>query len=232
MIAKLPDLDEWKKYFLHNEGNIQKITWSDNHFLSKEEKECISSSIAKFQLGEYSEGKKLIDFCENYAQRYKDKTIKQITNLFIREEQAHSYILKRFMDSNNIATLERHWTDNLFRLIRSLAGYELSITVLITAEIIALTYYDALSKATQSKLLKNICLKIIDPWFLELDTDSKKEILKSFFSLLEDKKAAYDINHYPSAPPGIRIWGGGTIEKSNIELLLPWLDWAWEYIKK
>ena len=51
-------------------------------------------------------------------------------------------------------------------------------------------------------------------------------------SLLEDKKAAYDINHYPSAPPGIRIWGGGTIEKSNIELLLPWLDWAWEYIKK
>ena len=162
MIAKLPDLDEWKKYFLHNEGNIQKITWSDNHFLSKEEKECISISIAKFQLGEYSEGKKLIDFCENYAQRYKDKTIKQITNLFIREEQAHSYILKRFMDSNNIATLERHWTDNLFRSIRSLAGYELSITVLITAEIIALTYYDALSKATQSKLLKNICLKIIE----------------------------------------------------------------------
>ena len=66
------------------------------------------------------------------------------------------------MDSNNIATLERHWTDNLFRSIRSLAGYELSITVLITAEIIALTYYDALSKATQSKLLKNICLKIIE----------------------------------------------------------------------
>ena len=92
----------------------------------------------------------------------KDKTIEQITNLFIREEQAHSYILKRFMDSNNIATLERHWTDNLFRSIRSLAGYELSITVLITAEIIALTYYDALSKATQSKLLKNICLKIIE----------------------------------------------------------------------
>ena len=162
MIAKLPDLDEWKKYFLHNQGNIKKITWSDNHFLSKEERECISRSIAKFQLGEYSEGKKLIDFCENYAQRYEDKTIKQITNLFIREEQGHSYILKRFMDSNNIATLERHWTDNLFRSIRSLAGYELSITVLITAEIIALSYYEALSKATQSKLLKNICLKIIE----------------------------------------------------------------------
>ena len=78
----------------------------------------------------------------------------------------------------------------------------------------------------------SICLKIIDPWFLKLTSDSKKEILQSFFSVLEEKEAAYDINHYPSAPPGIRIWGGGTVEKSNIELLLPWLDWAWEYIKK
>ena len=162
LISKLPDLDEWKDYFLNNKSNLQKIVWSDNNLLSKDERECISSSIAKFQLGEYSEGKNLKDFCEKYAQQYEDKTIIEITNLFIREEQAHSYILKRFMDSNNIATLERHWTDNLFRSIRSLAGYELSITVLITAEIIALTYYDALSKATQSKLLKNICLKIIE----------------------------------------------------------------------
>ena len=76
----------------------------------------------------------------------------------------------------------------------------------------------------------SICLKIIDPWFIKLDADNKKETLQKFFSLLEEKGAAYDINHYPSAPPGIRIWGGGTIEKSNIELLLPWLDWAWKNI--
>ena len=88
------------------------------------------------------------------------------------------------------------------------------------------------SSIFSSCLSTSICLKIIDPWFLQLSTDSKKEILKSFFSLLEEKEAAYDINHYPSAPPGIRIWGGGTVESSNIELLLPWLDWAWEYIEK
>ena len=161
MLEKLPDLTEWKNYFLNNESNLHKIDWSENHLLSKGERECISKSIAKFQLGEYSEGKKLIDFSEKYAQKHDDKIIKQITTLFIKEEQAHSYILKRFMESNNIATLKKDWTDNLFRFIRGLAGYELSITVLITAEIIALTYYDALSKATGNKLLKKICLKII-----------------------------------------------------------------------
>ncbi len=123
MILKLPNLDYWKDYFLQNQSNLQKIHWNDNDVLSEEERKCISVSIAKFQLGEYSEGKKLMDFCEKYVQKYEDKTIKQITTLFIKEEQAHSYLLKRFMESNNIDTLKKDWTDNLFRLIRIIAGY-------------------------------------------------------------------------------------------------------------
>ena len=78
----------------------------------------------------------------------------------------------------------------------------------------------------------SICLKIVDPWFLEKEVSEQKNILKSYFDLLEEKEAAYDINHYPSAPLGIRIWGGGTIELSNIKLLLPWLDWAWKNLPK
>ena len=93
-------------------------------------------------------------------------------------------------------------------------------------------WIEFLAKNKDIRSSTSICLKIIDPWFLKLSTDNKKEILQRFFSLLEEKEAAYDINHYPSAPPGIRIWGGGTVETSNIELLLPWLDWAWEYIEK
>ena len=142
--------------------NLQKITWNYQDLLSKKEKDCISSSIAKFQLGEYSEGQKLIEFCDKYSRKYEDKILKKITALFIKEEQAHSYILKRFMKLNNIAILKSDWTDNIFRLIRSISGYELSITVLITAEIISLTYYRALSKATKNNLLKDICLKIIE----------------------------------------------------------------------
>ena len=162
MIVKLSDLNEWENYFLKNKLNLQKITWNYQDLLSKKEKDCISSSIAKFQLGEYSEGQKLIEFCDKYSRKYEDKILKRITALFIKEEQAHSYILKRFMKLNNIAILKSDWTDNIFRLIRSISGYELSITVLITAEIISLTYYRALSKATKNNLLKDICLKIIE----------------------------------------------------------------------
>ena len=84
----------------------------------------------------------------------------------------------------------------------------------------------------ESAVTKMAIMRLEDVDFESDISNIKKEILKSFFSLLEEKEAAYDINHYPSAPPGIRIWGGGTVETSNIELLLPWLDWAWEYIEK
>ena len=77
----------------------------------------------------------------------------------------------------------------------------------------------------------SICLKIKDKWFLEKNEEEKKSILKSFHKILESNKVAYDINSYGSAPLGLRIWGGGTIEQKDIELLLPWIDWTWEEIK-
>jgi phosphoserine aminotransferase len=71
-----------------------------------------------------------------------------------------------------------------------------------------------------------ICLKIVAPWFTGLSPDGQAKAAKQLASLLEKQGVAYDIGAYRDAPPGLRIWGGATIETSDIEALLPWLDHA------
>lgn len=77
----------------------------------------------------------------------------------------------------------------------------------------------------------SICLKVVDPWFTALDDDTQKAKLKSITSLLDKEGVAYDIGSYATAPAGFRIWGGATVESSDIAALLPWLDWAYASVR-
>jgi phosphoserine aminotransferase len=77
----------------------------------------------------------------------------------------------------------------------------------------------------------SICLKIVDPAYKALSEDTQAEIAKKIASVLESEKAAYDIGSYRDAPAGLRIWGGATVETSDIKALLPWLDWAYAETK-
>jgi len=82
----------------------------------------------------------------------------------------------------------------------------------------------AADPATRSNT--SVCLKVIDPAIAGLPAEAQAAFAKAIASLLEREKVAYDIGAYRDAPPGLRIWCGATIEKSDVEALTHWLDFA------
>jgi phosphoserine aminotransferase len=87
-------------------------------------------------------------------------------------------------------------------------------------------WVDFLAEDAATRSCTSICLKIVAPWFTALDAAGQADAAKRIASLLEKEGVAYDIASYRDAPPGLRIWGGATVETSDISALLPWLDWA------
>lgn len=77
----------------------------------------------------------------------------------------------------------------------------------------------------------SICLKVVDPAYTSLSPEDQQKHIKSMVSALEKAGAAYDIGAYRDAPPGLRIWGGATVDTADIEALLPWLDWAYAEVR-
>jgi len=94
------------------------------------------------------------------------------------------------------------------------------------------SWADFLAKDAASRSNTSICLVIKDPAYTGMAKEDQEKHAKSLVSLLDKEGAAFDIGAYRDAPAGLRIWGGATVDTADIEALLPWLDWAYEEVKK
>ena len=72
----------------------------------------------------------------------------------------------------------------------------------------------------------SVCLEIVDPAVKALAADAQAAFVSAVAAKLENEGVAFDVAGHRDAPPNLRIWCGATVEASDVEALLPWLDWA------
>lgn len=92
-------------------------------------------------------------------------------------------------------------------------------------------WIDFLAKDPAIRSWTSICLVITADWFTALSEDDRARAAKKIVFLLDAEGVGYDLGSYRDAPAGLRIWGGATVETSDIEALLPWIEWAYEQVK-
>ena len=78
-------------------------------------------------------------------------------------------------------------------------------------------WIDFLARSKTTRSNTSVCLSV----------KASEEQVKKMAKLLEAESVAYDIGAYKDAPAGLRIWCGATVEQSDLQALMPWLNWAY-----
>jgi phosphoserine aminotransferase len=118
------------------------------------------------------------------------------------------------------------WADSIGGLDALMARADAN-AALLAAWVERTEWVDFLARDPATRSNTSVCLTIVDPAVTALDAKAQAGFAKSLADLLEAEGVAYDIGAYRDAPPGLRIWCGGTVEADNLAALLPWLDWAY-----
>ena len=122
------------------------------------------------------------------------------------------------------------WAEEIGGRPALIARAEANLAV-VTEWVAERDWVDFLAEDSAYRSCTSICLKIVDPWFLALPANEQAAAVKAIAARVEAAEAGYDIASHRDAPPGLRIWGGATVAREDIEALLPWLDWAFDEVK-
>jgi len=117
------------------------------------------------------------------------------------------------------------WVERVGGLYGTIARSDANAAV-ITDWVKRTSWVDFLARSPETRSNTSVCLKLVDPEVLALPPKLRDEFPKRMAALLDAENVAKDIDAYRRAPPGLRIWTGATVEKSDLEALTPWLEWA------
>ncbi len=88
-------------------------------------------------------------------------------------------------------------------------------------------WIDFLPRDAATRSCTSICLSFSAPEVEALDDDRRAALAKRVTGLVDEAGAGHDIGSYRDAPPGLRLWGGATVETDDLESLFPWIEWAY-----
>ncbi len=92
-------------------------------------------------------------------------------------------------------------------------------------------WLENLAKVPETRSNTSVCLRIVDPVVVALEPEKQAAFAKAIVNRLDKAGVAYDIGAYRDAPSGLRIWAGATVEKSDLQALIEWLEWAFQVEK-
>ena len=122
------------------------------------------------------------------------------------------------------------WAESVGGVKGTIARTEANFRV-TDAWVRATPWIDYLASDPAFRSHTSVCLRFTDPWLDTQDDDFRTGIGKRIGAILEEEGVAFDIGSYRTAPAGVRIWNGATVETADLEALYPWLDWAWASVK-
>jgi len=123
------------------------------------------------------------------------------------------------------ALLALDWCDRVGGAAELIARSRRNLAA-VTSWVRANPYLAFLAEQPDTVSSTSICLRFVHPDFERLGRPEQGAFIERLCARLEDEDAGYDLAPHREAPPGIRIWGGPTVETADLELLLPWVDWA------
>ena len=155
---------DWLAYFNRNDKRRLEIDYSMESDLGEAEKKLIYPSIRAFQKGEHSEGYQFMELAKEFGHTYDEPEYSDAIQMFIREENYHSAYLANYMDHYDMKKAADNTPDKIFRTLRHKGGIFVEVSVLVTAEMIALSYYSALGNVAYkigSPALLSVCRQML-----------------------------------------------------------------------
>jgi hypothetical protein len=146
----------WLAYFERRHGQELQVP-VEAPFTERPGREALARSIARFELGESGDGANLRALAHDYG----DPAYARAIELFVAEENQHARWLGILRERFDGEQLSSHWSDRAFVALRHIGGLRREICVLLTAEVIALTYYRVLRLAYEDPILDSACRRIL-----------------------------------------------------------------------